>query len=232
MKLITFIKNHFDIIIPLLFLIITWLFFFPYSILLIFIYPISILIYRNRIIKVKNYHKYNTKTKINFYLSFFIILFFSLIPLSGKDYLYNSYQKNVIFSCYNLNRYNENELIQKTYTWYKTEDSLLLLLSKVKECHITKATPLLSYLTVKAPRPSNPFDNFHALGSRNYNCEPENVFLNFYPNIKDNISSNLKPSDLGIFMLDYYKKIHPDFNSDIAYNLIFTYMGYTIIYDK
>lgn len=215
------LRNNYDIIIPWIFAIFSFLFLYPLNILFILIFPIVIGIYKKRS-NILIYRKYNLKTKINFILFWFGLIFIVLIPISGADYLYNSYQKNIIFSCYNLKHYTENDFIKKTHLWYKSEDSLPLLLDKVSECHISKATPFLAYLIIKAPHTSNPLNDFHAMGSKGYGNLPQKVFLKLYPNVDINEFNNINTfSDTGHYILNYYKTMNPNFDYNDVSNSIF-----------
>jgi energy-coupling factor transporter transmembrane protein EcfT len=222
------LKKNIDILIPWIFILISFLFFYPLNIFFILIFPITIVLYKNSL-NIKKYRTHNLKTEINFYLGILGIFLFVLVPIGGEDYLYNSYQKNVIFSCYNLNRYSEEDFINNTHTWYKSEYSLPLLLDKVQECHTVKATPFLIYLMTHSPHTSNIINDFHAMGARDYGNQPLDVFFKIYPKLDKN---TVDYSNLSNFIFNFYKKNNPNFNYKKSYDLIFNPISYPIIYDK
>lgn len=90
------------------------------------------------------------------------------------------------------------------------------------QSYTIKATPFLAYLIIKAPHTSNPLNDFHAMNSKGYGDKPQKIFLKLYPNLgTDKINTLNTSSDLGHFILNYYRTMHPDFDYNNVSNSIF-----------
>lgn len=202
MKSIYELPKRIDIFIPWGYLIISFCFFYPYSILFPLIAIASLLTYKNRFLGGKNYICANISTLINTILISVAFLFTTLLPLILIDPIYNLYQERVVFSCWNLNRQSETDFLKKYHIWFKTNSSMDNLFKKIQVCHTTKAIPFLVYSSSHGLFSSNPFVIYHGLQGWEYFSLSNKIIHDF----------GIKSEDTDIILNSYFFKNKIDFS--------------------